>query len=99
MAFKKGREKTGGAKTGSKHIKTRQWEALGLMHEEGGAETAKKILKALGEKAFKEDGSINVDMAIKYMNIYNTTLEYFKPKQARVENVNKGETVIVVKHE
>ena len=99
MPFKKGHKKTGGKKQGSKNVKTKQWEELGLMHEECGAATAQKILKAYGDKAIKDDGTINPEFADKYMDHYKNLLEYFKPKQARVETIGDSEIVIKVKHE
>ena len=76
-----------GKPKGATSQKTKQWDELGLMHEEGGAETAQKILKAYGEKAIKENGDINPEFADRYMDHYKNLLEYFKPKQARVENI------------
>lgn len=70
---------------GTKEKKTKQWEELGLMHEEGGAETANKILMAYAKKAVKKDGSIDDEAAGKFMDHYKSLLEYFKPKQARVD--------------
>lgn len=97
MPFQKGH--SGYKKKGTKERKTKQWEELGLMHEEGGAETAQKILKAYGKKAIKEDGTINPEFADKFMDHYKNLLEYFKPKQARVENVQENEVIVKVKHE
>ena len=76
---------------GTKEKKTKQWEELGLMHEEGGAETANKILNAYAKKAIKLDGTVDEDSADKFMDHYKSLLEYFKPKQARVESVISGD--------
>ena len=89
MAFKKGHK--GYKPKGTKEKKTKQWEELGLMHEQGGADYANKILKAYGNGSINPDGSINTEMADKYMEHYKNLLEYFKPKQARVESIITGD--------
>jgi len=94
MAFKDGHKKVGGITAGGKHPKTKQWEELGLMHEEGGADTANKIMSAYAKASINDDGSINDEAAEKFMEHYKSLLEYFKPKQSRVENRQDGDTII-----
>lgn len=81
-----------GKPKGAIHLKTKQWDALGLMHEESGAETAKKIMDKYAELSFDMDGSINDKYAEKFMEHYKAILEYFKPKQSRIEQTTKIES-------
>lgn len=71
MRFKKGHQKVGGKKKGSKNKKTIEWEAIGEYLVGEGAERAKQILMSEPDKEF--------------MNHFNLLLEYFKPKLARSE--------------
>lgn len=88
-----------GKPKGARSNKSKQWEQLGLMHQEGGAEIAKKVIEKLGERCFDENNNIDEKAALVFMEVYNKTLEYFKPKKARVENVQEGEQVIRVVRE
>ena len=97
MAFEKGQSgNPKGKPKGAKGKKTKQWEELGLMHEEGGAATANKIMNYYADKAFGNGGIIDEEKADKFMDHYKSLLEYFKPKQSRVENQHEGETTIRV---
>ena len=85
MAQPKG--KTGnpnGRPTGSKNVKTEQWEALGhaLVSKHSGRANA--ILEACDDEVF--------------MDNYIKLIEYFKPKQSRTEVKQDGpiETIIRV---
>lgn len=75
-----------GRPKGSKNVKTIEWDNLGDMITKAGAERAIKIMS-----------SSNNDDFMKY---YSMLLEYFKPKQARVESnvtVNNEPLIIRVK--
>ena len=74
--------------------KTKDWDELGLMHQQGGAAKAKKILEAYGDLAFDDDGELNIKFADKFMDHYLNTLEYFKSKQSRVETSIKLDNTV-----
>jgi hypothetical protein len=83
MGFEKGRKKTGGKPKGHKDEKTKAWEDLGEYITSRCAERAIDIMAKSSDKDF--------------MLHFNNLLEYFKPKQARVEqNINRDEQVIKV---
>tara|TARA_R110000868_G_scaffold25972_2_gene100618 strand:+ start:901 stop:1152 length:252 start_codon:yes stop_codon:yes gene_type:complete len=65
---------------GNIHKKTRAWNELGDFFTKAGAERAMDIMMA----------SEDVD----FMKYYDNLLEYFQPKLARSENVNKNENKI-----
>lgn len=66
-----------GKPVGTKSEKTLAWERLGDFITETGAERVKEILEDCSQKDF--------------MIYYPMLLEYFKPKQQRVENTIKTE--------
>ena len=68
------------AKNKGKHQKTKEWEALGEAITTRHADRFNKILKDLPDDKFAD----------KFLQV----LEYFKPKQARVENVHQGDVSI-----
>lgn len=71
--FQKGKSgNLSGKPKGTKSQKTIAWEHLGEFITESGAERVKRILTKCNDKAF--------------MTYYPMLLEYFKPKQQRVEN-------------
>lgn len=71
--FQKGQSgNLSGKPKGTKSEKTLAWEQLGDFITEAGAERVKKILTGCSEKEF--------------MVYYPILLEYFKPKQQRIEN-------------
>lgn len=73
MAFKKGESgNLSGKPKGTKSEKTLAWEQLGEFITESGAERVKSILSTCTPD--------------KFMIYYPMLLEYFKPKQSRVEN-------------
>ena len=61
-----------GKPKGTKSTKTLQWEAIAEYLTDEGAEKAKKILMKMNDESF--------------MRNYLQILEYFKPKQARIES-------------
>lgn len=71
MPFEKGKEKTGGRKVGTPNKKTAQWEELGQMLIDQGAERVKEIMENSDDKTF--------------MFYYSQFIEYFRPKQSRAE--------------
>lgn len=78
MPFEKGKPKTGGRKKGVKDAKTQAWEQIGEYLIEGGSTRAMEIMMKSSDKDF--------------MMHFNNLLEYFKPKQSRVEQ--KSEVTI-----
>lgn len=83
--FKKGESgNLAGKPKGTKSEKTLAWEQLGDFITETGAQRVKKILAECTEKEF--------------MIYYPILLEYFKPKQQRIENnVSVSDNTIEVK--
>ena len=69
-----------GRPKGAKSKKTVEWEALGEAITTRHADRFNKILKDLPDD--------------KFANKFIQVLEYFKPKQARVENVHQGDVSI-----
>jgi len=65
-----------GRPTGSKNVKTEQWEALGEALLTKHSERANAVLSSLDDETFLEQ--------------YGKLLEYFKPKQARTEVKQEG---------
>ena len=92
MPFKKGQSgNPAGRKKGSKDKKTEQWERLGRQLTEESTEKVSEIMKALA----KEDPD-------KFMNYYFQLIEYFKPRQSRVEQkteLDLSEKIIKVVYE
>jgi hypothetical protein len=72
-----------GRPKGAKSKKTVEWEALGEAITTRHADRFNKILKDLPDDKFAD----------KFLQV----LEYFKPKQARVENVHQGDVSINIK--
>lgn len=62
--------------------KTMQWEELGKLLLSSGADRAARIM------AESEDDD--------YMKYYMQLVEYFAPKQSRVESVNKNDTQLSI---
>lgn len=85
MAFKKGESgNLKGKPVGIKSEKTLAWEHLGDFITEAGAERVKQILVSCTPKEF--------------MLYYPILLEYFKPKQQRVEtNLNIQDNSLEIK--
>lgn len=85
MAFKKGQSgNLKGKPKGTKSEKTLAWENLGDFITETGAERVKTILSTCTPKEF--------------MVYYPVLLEYFKPKQQRVEtNLNIQDNSLEIK--
>jgi hypothetical protein len=83
--FKKGESgNKAGKPVGTKSQKTIAWENLGEFITEAGAEKVKEILTKASPKDF--------------MDYYTTLLEYFKPKQQRIENnVNVQDNILEIK--
>lgn len=85
MAFKKGESgNLNGKPKGTKSEKTLAWEHLGDFITEAGAERVKQILSTCSPD--------------KFMVYYPILLEYFKPKQQRVEtNLNIQDNSLEIK--
>ena len=81
MPFKKGKSgNSSGKPTGTKNAKSVQWEAIGQALLTTHSERFNKILKTSDDQVFAK--------------LYLDVMEYFKPKQSRVETEQKGEQVI-----
>lgn len=82
MSFKKGekRPKSSGIKKGQKQAKTMQWEAIG-----------EALITVHSDRFNKILATSNDD---KFSRLFLDVMEYFKPKQSRVETEQKGEQVI-----
>jgi hypothetical protein len=89
--FVKGQKKIGGKVKGSKNVKTAQWEELAESITGEQADLFSNYMAELweGGKDSKREAA----------ELYLKTVEYFKPKQARVETIQENEIVIKVKHE
>lgn len=83
MPAPKGNKFSKGRPKGSHNERTKQWEELGRMLLEDGAERVKTILQESDPENF--------------MKWYNLLLEYFKPKLARSENENKNTGEVTIK--
>ena len=84
MPFKNGNK---GRPVGSKNAKTKQWELLSEAIVEGHAKAFNDHLRTLfnGNDKQKELAS----------NLFLKLLEYFKPKQARIESIVRDEQLTV----
>lgn len=71
MPRPKGLPKTGGKPKGHKDVKTKAWEQLGEFITNSCSERAVEIMMKSNDKEF--------------MLHFNNLLEYFKPKQSRIE--------------
>ena len=80
MKFEKGHK--GYKPKGAISQKTREWDNLGEFLTQSGAERAASIMSSCDDEQF--------------MKYYTQMLEYFKPKHARSEVTNKGETKTIV---
>lgn len=96
MPFEEGNK---GRPKGVKNRKTQAWDELGDFITKEGAKSAMRIINHYGEMVQKEDGTEEIRNPDKFLLHYSNLLEYFKPKQARVENVQDGETVVRVIHD
>lgn len=85
MKFKKGdkRPEKAGIKKGQKQAKTMQWEAIGEALVTTHAERFNQIL------ASSDDD--------KFAKLFLEVMEYFKPKQSRVETKQEGDQQINIK--
>lgn len=92
MTFIKGQSgNPKGKPKGAKGKKTEQWEAIGEAISGKHAESFNAFMDELWEGG--------QDKKLQAAELYLKTVEYFKPKQARVETVQENEVVIKVKHE
>lgn len=73
-------QKTGGKVKGSKNLKSIQWEDLGYSLLTNHSERANHILANCDDDVFLDN--------------YTKLLEYFKPKQARVEMKAEGNITV-----
>ena len=89
MPFKKGQiTNPKGRGKGTPNIKTLQWEEFGRQLLEENTETAAKVINDAAK-----------DNPEKFMNYYFQLIEYFKPRQSRVESkseIEMKETIIKV---
>jgi hypothetical protein len=87
MPFKKGHK--GYKLKGVKEKKTQAWDELGEFFTSEGAGKAMEIINYYGEIVTKDDGSKEYRNPDKYLLHYSNLMEYFKPKQSRVDaNLN-----------
>jgi hypothetical protein len=87
MPFKKGQSgNPNGKPKGSKGKKTEQWEAIGESITGKHAESFNQFMDEL----WQGDNVKKMDAA----ELYLKTLEYFKPKQARVESIHSGDVSV-----
>lgn len=87
MPFKKGQSgNPNGKPKGAKGKKTEQWEAIG---ESITGKHAEKF-NAFMDELWEGDNVKKMDAA----DLYLKTLEYFKPKQARVESIHSGDVSV-----
>ena len=77
------REKTGGKGKGSKNVKTAQWEQLANTLTGDQSDKFASLMDDLWQGP-KADQLLAADLYIKMV-------EYFKPKQARVESIHSGD--------
>jgi len=84
MPFKKGQSgNIKGKPKGAKGVKTKQWEAIGEAISGEHAEKFNEYMNKLWGGTMKDQASA--------AELYLKTVEYFKPKQARVESVISGD--------
>ncbi|MFY0653313.1 MAG: hypothetical protein JXQ96_14820 [Cyclobacteriaceae bacterium] len=83
MPFKKGHK---GHRKGAKGKKTEQWEAIGEAISGRHAENFNDFMDELWEGDFTKKSEA--------AELYLKTLEYFKPKQARVESIHSGDVSV-----
>lgn len=85
MPFKKGQSgNPKGKPKGAKGKKTEQWEAIGEAISGKHAEAFNSLMDELWTSASRDNKLLAADLYLK-------TLEYFKPKQARVETQISGD--------
>lgn len=82
MSAPKGNRFSNGRPQGSKNQKSIEWENLGDFLTKEGAERCANIMQSCDEEQF--------------MKYYGMLLEYFKPKHARSEVKQTGETKTIV---
>jgi hypothetical protein len=88
MGLPKGRTNNPkGKPKGAKGKKTEQWEALADSITGQQAEKFQKFMDKLWKSKDIKEQSLAADLFIK-------TVEYFKPKQARVESIVKGDLTV-----
>ena len=83
MPFKKGHT---GHRKGAKGKRTEQWEAIGESLTGKHAESFNQFMDELWEG----DNAKKMNAA----ELYLKTLEYFKPKKARVESIHSGDVSV-----
>lgn len=84
MPFKKGNKGGPGMPKGTKHIKTQQWEELGEFIITKGAARYMGLLATLEDPEFLER--------------FERIIEYFKPKQARLDGNVTHDVEVDVTH-
>jgi len=77
MPFVKGRKKTGGRKKGTPNVRSQQWDSMGEFLLQQGSERLLDYMQSCEDREYTE--------------IFLRLIEYFKPKQARVEESVEGE--------
>jgi hypothetical protein len=82
LAAPKGNKFSTGRTPGSKNQRTIEWEELGKVLLSSGADRAARIMA----EAQDDD----------YMKYYMQLVEYFAPKQSRVEAINKNDTQVSI---
>ena len=96
MPFKKGQiTNPKGRGKGTPNVKTKQWDEFGRQLMEENTDSVAKIMKELADSALDKDKE-------KLMQYYFQLIEYFRPRQSRVESKSEIEvkdTVIRVKYE
>jgi hypothetical protein len=93
MAEKGKTNNPNGRPKGALSVKTKAWDQLGEFFTTSGAEKAMDIINYYGEIVVKEDGSKDYRNPDKFLLHYTNIMEYFKPKQSRVEAMVKSEEV------
>lgn len=89
MAEKGKTNNPNGRPKGTVSKKTLAWDQLGEFFTTSGAEKAMDIINYYGEIVLKPDGSKDYRNPDKFLLHYTNIMEYFKPKQSRVDaNVN-----------
>ena len=96
MAEKGKTNNPNGRPKGTVSKKTLAWDQLGAFFTTSGAEKAMEIINHYAEIVEKEDGTKDYRNPDKFLLHYTNIMEYFKPKQSRVESTVKSEEVTKV---
>ncbi|MFT7036025.1 MAG: hypothetical protein ACJA2S_004552 [Cyclobacteriaceae bacterium] len=96
MPFIKGQPKKGGKTKGTKNEKTKAWNELGEFITTCGAQKAMDIINSYGEIVVKEDGTKGYRNSEKFLMHYTNLVEFFRPKQSRVESTVQSEEVTTI---